>query len=137
MQPTPRNFTQSLMRHPLLSSSPKSRSSRLLFCVCYLCRFSPTRAPLPWDGVLTADRFSPVCPQRLPDIRNETAALGKMPKGRLEYLRRLLPLLRNQSEDCLYLNVFAPMHGKRGFFGAPNRSSTNHHHVICIFMRVN
>lgn len=48
---------------------------------------------------------------------NETAALEKMPKGRLEYLKRLLPFLQNQSEDCLYLNVFAPVHGE---FSGPN-----------------
>lgn len=35
-----------------------------------------------------------------------------MPKGRLEYLKRLLPFLQNQSEDCLYLNVFSPVHGE-------------------------
>ncbi|XP_021708458.1 neuroligin-4, X-linked [Aedes aegypti] len=33
-----------------------------------------------------------------------------MPKGRLEYLKRLLPFLIDQSEDCLYLNVFSPAH---------------------------
>lgn len=45
--------------------------------------------------------------QILPDIRNESAALKEMPKGYLEYLRRVEPYLRNQSEDCLYLNVWS------------------------------
>uniref|UniRef100_A0A1A9X427 COesterase domain-containing protein n=1 Tax=Glossina brevipalpis TaxID=37001 RepID=A0A1A9X427_9MUSC len=72
-------------------------------------RFSPTRAPAPWDGIRISDKYSPVCPQRLPNIRNESAALEKMPKGRLEYLKRLLPFLESQSEDCLYLNIFSPM----------------------------
>ncbi|ALC46886.1 CG34139 [Drosophila busckii] len=72
-------------------------------------RFSPTRAPAPWEGIRISDKYSPVCPQRLPNIQNETAALEKMPKGRLEYLKRLLPFLQNQSEDCLYLNIFSPV----------------------------
>lgn len=57
-------------------------------------------------------RFGPVCPQRLPNIANETAALEKMPKGRLEYLKRILPYLKNQSEDCLYLNIYVPIQGE-------------------------
>ncbi|VEN38158.1 unnamed protein product, partial [Callosobruchus maculatus] len=72
-------------------------------------RFMPPVTGALWQGVKVADKFGPVCPQRLPDIANETAALKRMSKGRLEYLKRLLPQLMNQSEDCLYLNIYAPI----------------------------
>lgn len=75
-------------------------------------RFMPPVTGALWSGVKVADRFGPVCPQRLPDISNETAALKRMPMGRLEYLKRLMPFLKNQSEDCLYLNIYAPAQGR-------------------------
>ena len=48
----------------------------------------------------------------MPDIRNDGVALGEMPKGYLNYLKQVEPFLRNQSEDCLYLNIYSPI-GKR------------------------
>nr|XP_040224299.2 neuroligin 4-like [Anopheles coluzzii] len=88
-------------------------------------RFMPPVTGALWSGVKKADRFSPVCPQRLPDIYNETAALERMPRGRLEYLRRLLPYLRNQSEDCLYLNIYVPTQA-----GSRESSSTSKYAVV-------
>lgn len=75
-------------------------------------RFMPPVSGAQWSGVKIAEEFSPVCPQILPDIRNETAVLKRISRGRLDYLKRILPLLRNQSEDCLYLNIYSPAQGE-------------------------
>lgn len=78
-------------------------------------RFSPTRTVAPWTGIRLANIVGPVCPQKLPDVSNDTIALGRMPRGRLQHLKRLLPFLINQNEDCLYLNIYAPIQGKDAF----------------------
>ncbi|KAI5694656.1 hypothetical protein M8J75_002904 [Diaphorina citri] len=75
-------------------------------------RFMPPVSGALWSGVKVADRFSPVCPQNLPSpVRMRANNTNAHPRGRLEYLHRLIPYLTNQSEDCLYLNIYAPAQG--------------------------
>ncbi|EDW96350.2 uncharacterized protein Dyak_GE24935, isoform D [Drosophila yakuba] len=69
-------------------------------------RFMPPGAPLPWQGLKIARHLPPVCPQKLPDL----SPLGSenMSRARHKHLSRLLPYLRTESEDCLYLNLYVP-----------------------------
>ena len=54
----------------------------------------------------------PVCPQTMPDISNVTEALKHMPRSQLQFLRRIQPKLKHESEDCLHLNVYVPTEKK-------------------------
>ncbi|KAJ0181523.1 hypothetical protein K1T71_002245 [Dendrolimus kikuchii] len=77
-------------------------------------RLAPPPPAPTWPGTRLADAFAPVCPQRYPDISNRSAALSKMPLGVYSELKSTIPLLANQSEECLYLNIYVPGSGARG-----------------------
>lgn len=65
-------------------------------------RYMPPVTPTQWRGIKPADSMPPACPQRIPE--NE----ANLPRRRRAYLERVSPMLANQSEDCLYLNLYVP-----------------------------
>ena len=75
-------------------------------------RFMPPMHTFSWPYTRKAEHMPPVCPQKLPDVKNRREALKRMPVGRYEMLQRLVPLLSNQSEDCLFLNIYVPVTGQ-------------------------
>ncbi|XP_058802673.1 neuroligin-1-like [Phymastichus coffea] len=65
-------------------------------------RYMPPVTPSPWRGTRLADSMPASCPQPLPALDAST------PRQQRAHLERIHPLLRNQSEDCLYLNLYVP-----------------------------
>ena len=72
-------------------------------------RFMPPTSPMEtWDGIRVAMKFRPVCPQRIP---TEQELAAKLPMGRVDHFKRLLPFLERRAEECLNLNVYVPVRG--------------------------
>uniref|UniRef100_A0A8C7X7J6 Carboxylesterase type B domain-containing protein n=1 Tax=Oryzias sinensis TaxID=183150 RepID=A0A8C7X7J6_9TELE len=68
-------------------------------------RFQPPEPPLSWSDIRNATHFAPVCPQsivegRLPDVM--------LPVWFTNSIDLVSTYVQDQSEDCLYLNIYVP-----------------------------
>lgn len=67
-------------------------------------RFQPPEAPASWQEIRNATGFAPVCPQNVHGVLPEIM----LPVWFTDNLDVAASYIQNQSEDCLYLNVYVP-----------------------------
>ncbi|XP_015196055.1 neuroligin-2a isoform X1 [Lepisosteus oculatus] len=67
-------------------------------------RFQPPEAPGSWPDVRNATQFAHVCPQNIQGVLPEIM----LPVWFTDNLDIVAGYIQNQSEDCLYLNIYVP-----------------------------
>ncbi|XP_041054998.1 neuroligin-4, X-linked-like [Carcharodon carcharias] len=67
-------------------------------------RFQHPESPSSWTGVRNATHFAPVCPQNIHGILPDVM----LPVWFTSNLDIVATYIQDQSEDCLYLNVYVP-----------------------------
>lgn len=77
-------------------------------------RFVMPQTASKWTNtaVKEATNLPPVCVQTFPNFwtsgGGKSEALNRMPESTFDYFQRLTSFLRNEKEDCLYLNLYVP-----------------------------
>lgn len=89
-------------------------------------RFQPPEAPASWPGVRNATTLPPACPQNL----HGALPAIMLPVWFTDNLEAAATYVQNQSEDCLYLNLYVPTEDGKGAgtrLGTPWTQPTNAH----------
>lgn len=68
-------------------------------------RFQPPEPPVSWPEIRNATHFAPVCPQNIVDGRLPDVMLPVWFTNSMDVVSTFV---QDQSEDCLYLNIYVP-----------------------------
>uniref|UniRef100_A0A672IRS1 Carboxylesterase type B domain-containing protein n=1 Tax=Salarias fasciatus TaxID=181472 RepID=A0A672IRS1_SALFA len=87
-------------------------------------RFQPPEPPMSWPGIRNATQFAAVCPQFLEDrfLLNDM-----LPVWFTANLDTVVSYVQEQSEDCLYLNIYVPTENDVAQFSSNETGRTNIH----------
>uniref|UniRef100_A0A3P8N9Q8 Carboxylesterase type B domain-containing protein n=1 Tax=Astatotilapia calliptera TaxID=8154 RepID=A0A3P8N9Q8_ASTCA len=88
-------------------------------------RFQPPEPAAPWPDIRNATHFAPVCPQsivegRLPDVM--------LPVWFTNSIDVVSTYVQDQSEDCLYLNIYVPT--EDGFLSTGDQAAKGNYGLL-------